>query len=196
MADEGAGRALLTFDYDADGDLDLFVVNNSGSPVLYRNEADDQNGWLRVKLQGTDSNRDGIGATVLVWTDGTGQPQIREIDAGSHFLGQSDRTAHFGLGSSTAPVARVVVYWPATQRTNEFVDVARNSTIVAVEPAAAPDPDPDPDDPGTDPDPVTTSSVEEKEPDKHTILKCGLLGIEPLVILPFLARRKRRQRRH
>jgi hypothetical protein len=195
MTDEGSGRGLLTFDYDADGDLDLFVVNNAGSPVLYRNEIANQNGWLRVKTQGTDSNRDGIGATVLVWTEASGQPQIREIEAGSHFLGQSDRTAHFGLGPGTAPVARVVVYWPATQRVNEFVDVARNTTLVAVEPAAEPVPDPDPGDPGTDPDPVTTSAVQEDEPDKHTILKCGLLGIEPLVILPFLARRKHRQRR-
>ena len=42
-----------------------------------------------------------------------------------------------------------------------------------------------------DPDPAAA----EKEEDKHTILKCGLLGIEPLVILPFLARRKRRRQR-
>ncbi len=195
MTDEGSGRGLLTFDYDADGDLDLFVVNNAGSPVLYRNEIGGLNGWLRVKTQGTDSNRDGIGAMVLLWTDAAAQPQIREISAGSHFLGQSERTAHFGLGPGSDPVDRVVVYWPATQRVNEFTDVARNSTLVAVEPAAPPPPDSDPGDPTPDPDPVTSGTVEDEEPDKHTILKCGLLGIEPLVILPFLARRKRRRQR-
>jgi hypothetical protein len=186
MVDEGAGRGLLTFDYDADGDLDLFVVNNAGSPVLYRNDTGSQNRWLRVKTQGTDSNRDGIGAVVLLWTDLGAPPQVREIEAGSHFLGQSERTAHFGLGGGTDPVDRVLVYWPATQRTNEFLDVARNTTLVAVEPSASDSPE-DPEEPSPAPDP------EEKDGGSGSGLRCGLLGIEPLLILPFLARRKRRR---
>jgi hypothetical protein len=186
MVDEGAGRGLLTFDYDADGDLDLFVVNNAGSPVLYRNDTGSQNRWLRVKTQGTDSNRDGIGAVVLLWTDLGAPPQVREIEAGSHFLGQSERTAHFGLGGGTDPVDRVLVYWPATQRTNEFLDVARNTTLVAVEPSASDSPE-DPEEPPPAPDP------EEKDGGSGSGLRCGLLGIEPLLILPFLARRKRRR---
>jgi hypothetical protein len=117
---------------------------------------------------------------VLLWTNAAAQPQVREIGAGSHFLGQSDRTAHFGLGPGTGPVDRVLVYWPATQCTNEFADVARNTTLVAIEP--------EPNEKGVCPPPPD-------EDQGGGGGKCGLLGIEPLVILPFLARRKRRRQR-
>ncbi len=175
MTYDGAGRGLLTFDYDNDGDLDLFVVNNSDHSVLYRNENGNENDWLRVETRGTDSNRDGIGAVVTLWTEQGAAPQVREIDAGSHFLGQSDTTAHFGLGQGSAPVYWVEVYWPATQRKNEFFGPQRNSTLLAVEPAAEAPPEPAEDSGGGG--------------------ACGLLGVEPLLLLAWLARRQHRKRR-
>jgi hypothetical protein len=138
MADDGPGRGLLTFDYDRDGDLDLFVVNNAGNPVLYRNDSGNQNSWLRVDTVGTDSNRDGIGAIVSVWTVNAGDPQVREIHSGSQFLGQSEAIAHFGLGAGSADIDRVTVYWPATGRTNDLSAITRNQTLVIVEPIAIP----------------------------------------------------------
>ena len=132
-----SGKGLLTFDYDGDGDLDVFVVNNSGHPVLYRNDGGNSRNWLRVKLRGRDSNRNGIGARIWVTTIAAGPSQLREIDGGSHYLGQSELTAHFGLGSGSAPVAEVRVEWPQTGRTQRFENVARNTTLLVTEPPAA-----------------------------------------------------------
>ena len=100
ITDTQPGKGLLVFDYDNDGDLDVFVVNNPGVPVLYRNDADATHGWLRVKLVGSASNRDGIGARVIVAPDRFDplRAYLREIDGGSNYLGQSERVAHFGLG--------------------------------------------------------------------------------------------------
>ena len=122
---------MLTFDYDSDGDLDLFLVNNAGSSVLYRNDTPATNGWLRVRTLGVDSNLSGLGAVIRVWTTPSGSPQVREIEAGSHYLGQSESIAHFGLGPGSDPVFRVEVSWPATGRSQEFTDVSRNTELLA-----------------------------------------------------------------
>ena len=132
LTDEGLGKGLLTFDYDRDGDLDLFVINNAGHPVLYRNDGGNENSWLRVKTVGELSNRDGIGAVVTVEALAGGAKQVREITPGNHFLSQSELTAHFGLGRQSDPVSRVVVQWPSGID-QIFEDVPVNSELVAVE---------------------------------------------------------------
>lgn len=135
VTDTQAGKGLLVFDYDQDGDLDVFVVNNPGVPVLYRNDADRTHGFLRVKLVGTRSNRDGIGARVIVAPDRFDpmRAYVREIDGGNNYLGQSEFVAHFGLGPLTGPVHRVAVVWPSGA-TQEFFDVEPNTVFVVTEP--------------------------------------------------------------
>ncbi len=133
LTDRGSGKGLLTFDYDRDGDLDLFVVNNAGHPVLYRNDGGNENGWLRVETVGTASNRQGLGARVRVLT-ADGRMQLREVNAGSHFLGQSETAAHFGLGPVDRPVLLVQVEWPRTGRRVSYAQVPRNSTLLAIDP--------------------------------------------------------------
>ena len=115
VTDTRSGKGLLTFDYDKDGDLDIFVVNNFEHPVLYRNDGGNGNDWLRIKAIGTHSNRDGLGAfvTVMPDTDQPGEIMVREINAGSHYLGQSEFIAHFGLGPAAEPVDLVTVRWPS-----------------------------------------------------------------------------------
>ncbi len=135
LTDQGDGKGLLTFDYDQDGDLDLFVVNNAGAPVLYRNDGGNDNDWIRVRVRGRNSNRDGFGARVEVRVTPTSPPQVREIGASTHFLGQSERVAHFGLGPGPGgPVHEVKVFWPKGYRSNILRDVARNQTLLVVEP--------------------------------------------------------------
>ena len=117
--DSGSGKGLVTFDYDDDGDLDLFVVNNASEPRLYRNDAPRRNRWLRLRVEGVETNRDSIGARVTVWPRRDSAPQVREVGVASHFLGQSEPVLHFGLGPGHRRVHRVRVEFPASGRTIE-----------------------------------------------------------------------------
>jgi hypothetical protein len=132
LTDTGAGKGLLVVDYDDDGDLDLFVVNNAGQPRLYRNDGGNANAWLRVRAVGVAANRDGIGVRVRVQRTPDGDEQLREIGSASHFIGQSERIAHFGLGPGLASVHSVVVEWPGGP-THSFSDVPANQTLVVYE---------------------------------------------------------------
>ncbi|MEO2049074.1 MAG: CRTAC1 family protein [Pirellulales bacterium] len=113
LLDDGAGKGLLTLDYDLDGDLDLFVVNNAGSPKLFRNETNSQGAFLTLEAEGVVSNRDGIGAFVTLIADQGGPSQTRYIAGGSNYLSQSDLTVHFGLGIRTVPIHQIVIEWPS-----------------------------------------------------------------------------------
>jgi hypothetical protein len=133
--DRDDGKGLLVLDYDEDGDLDVLVVTHAGAPHLFRNEGGNDNGWLRVKVAGADSNRDGVGARVTVRRTATASPMLREVVSGSGFLGQSERIQHFGLGPGDEPVAEVRVRFPKSKREVVLEDVSVNQTIVVTEPA-------------------------------------------------------------
>jgi hypothetical protein len=109
---EKVSRALVTGDIDNDGDLDVLVSNNGQPPDLLRNDAAHGRNALLVKLRGRQSNRDGIGAVVTA-TVGA-RRLIREVRAGSSYLGQSDVRMHFGLGSAST-VDRLEIRWPTGQ---------------------------------------------------------------------------------
>jgi hypothetical protein len=105
-------RGLAYGDFDRDGDLDLLLTTNQGPAYLYRNDVTTGNRSLRFRLQGTKSNRDGIGAMVRVTTpDGT---QSRMVKTGSSYLSQSELTVTFGLARRDK-VERAVIEWPSGQ---------------------------------------------------------------------------------
>jgi hypothetical protein len=120
----GVGDSVTTADFDGDGRLDLLVAggasmgrslgfpSESGSYRLYRNALANGNHWLQVDLQGTKSNRDGIGARVEVTAGGV--TQVRIQDGGIHHRGQNHSRLHFGLGRN-ASAERIAVRWPSGQ---------------------------------------------------------------------------------
>ena len=126
LDDQGDGKGLLVLDLENDGDLDILVLNNGARPLLFRNESAATGNWLRVSTEGVQSNRGGDGARVTVRAAGM-PPQVRQVGAASHFLGQSDPRLHFGLGSAARAV--VEVYWPASGVRSRYEDVPANSWI-------------------------------------------------------------------
>jgi len=110
VGDRGYGFGVAFADFDNDGDLDIFLANQSPEKpnVMYRNNGNGNN-WLRIKLIGVQSNRLGIGAKVIVFTE-THQ-MFRAVNSGTGFCQQSAEV-DFGLGANMK-AERVEVYWPS-----------------------------------------------------------------------------------
>jgi len=110
-----SSRAVLPTDLDGDGDLDLAITSLNQTPDLLRNDGAPGH-WLQVRLQGTASNRDGIGARVLV--EAGGRVLRREVTRTASFAGSVLPVAHFGLGR-VASVDRLEIRWPSGRLTVE-----------------------------------------------------------------------------
>lgn len=110
LDDTHQGRGVVAFDYDHDGDLDLFTANNQGPPTLWRNDGgDDLGNYLALDLEGRAPNREALGARVHVVANG--MTQMREVIAGSNFLSQNPLELHFGLGDAEV-VDEIRITWP------------------------------------------------------------------------------------
>jgi len=133
-------RGVAYADYDNDGDLDLVVTASNGPVRLLRNDNANQNDVLRVKLVGSKSNRDGIGARVTLVTS-TGVRMTRMVKSGSSYLSQSEFPLTFGLGKPGKPLpGRIEIVWPsggqqtvAGLKANTFVTIREGKGIVATE---------------------------------------------------------------
>jgi enediyne biosynthesis protein E4 len=123
------GRGLAYGDFDRDGDVDLLMTVNNGAAVLFRNDQAGGRRSLRLKLVGTKSNRDAIGASVRVTHGGTSQSRL--VKSGSSYLSQSELPLTFGVGTRDR-VDTVVINWPSG-RTEEFKNVATGKAYECVE---------------------------------------------------------------
>jgi len=110
-----SSRAIAPVDLEGDGDVDLLVTNLNDSPDLLRNDGAAGN-WLQVRLEGTSSNRDGIGARVTL-TAGE-RVQIREIRRNSLYAASTLPIAYFGLGDAAA-IDLLEVRWPSGRTSTE-----------------------------------------------------------------------------
>ena len=103
-----SSRGMAFGDFDNDGDIDMLVVNLGEPPSLFRNDVSGKNHWIKIRLEGTVSNRSAIGARIEILA-GTAK-QMKEVQSQSSFLSCNDFRLHFGLGS--ALTADVSVRWP------------------------------------------------------------------------------------
>jgi hypothetical protein len=123
-------RAGVQFDYNLDGAQDL-AVTGLHSPKIYRNNlAGPTQNWLRIKLQGTKTNRDGFGAVVTVKTAGRSQT-LQQGTIGGGFIGYHNLPLHFGLADAKQ-VLEVKVRWP-TGKIQILRDVAANQLLTVLE---------------------------------------------------------------
>jgi len=134
LTDTGRGTGLLTFDYDRDGDLDLFIVHNDGEPILYRNDGGNNADFLQVELRGVESNRFGVGAwlELIPDLDRPDEKLVREITTGPQYLAQSEMIAHFGLGDTHGPIDLLRIEWPSGH-VQELTDLTPNQRLTVVE---------------------------------------------------------------
>ena len=126
------GRGAAYADINNDGRLDLLLSTNGGPVYLFRNEAQGsaaQNRSLRIKLIGTKSNRDGIGAIVKLTSGGETQTQM--MRSGSSYLSASELILTFGLGQRGKADA-IEIRWPSGQ-VDKSSNVAAGATITVTE---------------------------------------------------------------
>ena len=133
------GRGAAYADFDNDGDLDLLLTSNNGSPRLLRNDNGNQNNVLRVKTIGTRSNRDGIGAKVTIKSN-KGARLFQMVKTGSSYLSQSEMPLTFGLGKQEGAV-NIEIAWPSGRKDsieevkpNQMVTVKEGKGIVSSSP--------------------------------------------------------------
>jgi hypothetical protein len=142
-----AGRGLATADFDNDGDIDLLFSPNNRAATLLRNDGGAAAGnWITMRLEGSRSNRDAIGARVIVTAGG--RRQVEEVRSGSSYVSQNDMRLHFGLGSA-GRVDAIEIRWPTRPPrierigplpAGQFLTIKEGKGIVKRSPPAAPAP--------------------------------------------------------
>ncbi len=132
LEDVGRAHGSVVFDFDRDGCQDVLVLNLETPTALYRNRCNSGNHWLGLDLEGTRSNRDGIGARVRVHALGRTQwRQLTGCVGGAHSCGP--KQLHFGLGPAPT-VESVEIHWPSGV-VQTLSNLAPNRVHAILEPA-------------------------------------------------------------
>jgi hypothetical protein len=130
-AEPRSSRGAAFGDFDNDGDIDVLIMNMNEPPSLLRNDYAGGNAWLTLKLEGRQSNRAAIGATVIVTSNG--RRQARAVVSQASYYSHDDLRVHFGLGSATK-ADRVEVRWPSGS-VQTLADIAGRQAITITEPS-------------------------------------------------------------
>ncbi|HVN82583.1 MAG TPA: CRTAC1 family protein [Terriglobia bacterium] len=107
----GGNRGVAVADFDNDGDLEVAVNRLNDTPLLFKKKGGDPNHWLILNLQGTRSNRDGIGAKIKL-TLPSGRKLYDHVTTANGIYSASDKRVHFGLGKETK-ASLIEIEWPS-----------------------------------------------------------------------------------
>ncbi|MEO1526126.1 MAG: CRTAC1 family protein [Planctomycetota bacterium] len=123
------GRSMAKTDFDNDGDTDLLINHLDQPTALLRNETETDGDWLRIDLVGTASERDAIGAKVVIKTGS--QSQSAWVTAGDGYLCNDQATLEFGLGKD-AVLETLEIHWPSGAK-QTFAKPSVNRSYLAIE---------------------------------------------------------------
>jgi hypothetical protein len=123
------GRGAAFADYDNDGYMDVFIVNQEGRPMLLRNDGGNKKNWIEVSVKCTKSNRTGFGTKVEI--EAGGQVQSQEIGGQTSYLSQNFQRAHFGLDTEKVVTHLKVTFLSGIVR--EMGQVPANQILTVVE---------------------------------------------------------------
>ena len=130
LIERRASRGAAFGDFDEDGDLDVIVNDLDGPPMLLRNDGGSKAGhWISLKLTGTKSNRNAVGARVQLKAGGL--TQIDEVHSGDSYLSHSDWRLHFGLGNATT-VDEITITWPSGG-VEKLTKLSANGVVTVIE---------------------------------------------------------------
>ncbi len=167
-------------DLDGDGDLDLIYTNYQKGVTVLRNDSPAGH-RLIVALQGTRSNRFGIGATVRIETDAG--PQIRQLLLARGYMSSSEPIVHFGLGEQTM-IRQLTVTWPSGH-VQIFKDLAADQRLTITEPDSPPPP--------LQPTPAPHSQFTEVSQSTGLSFNVREIPLDELVQQPLLPSRQNRR---
>ena len=120
------GRGIGVGDFDNDGRLDFYQTNLDQPSLFYRNVSTGTGHWIELKLIGTTSNRDAIGARVTLRTGA--RSMIREVNGANGYAGESTQRLHFGLGAEVT-ISSLQIRWPSGLVERVTVPIDRVSTV-------------------------------------------------------------------
>jgi hypothetical protein len=128
-------RGAAFADFDRDGRMDVVITRIGERPLIYRNQSPSDRHWLILRLTGTKSNRDGLGARTRVIT--AAGEQVNQATTAVGYASSSQPVVHFGLGSE-AVVKRIEIRWPSgtiqtlnNVQTDRYLDVRESSEAVS-----------------------------------------------------------------
>ena len=136
------GRGLACADIDNDGDMDFLIGNVNKQATsdttqlvqLFRNDSPLGNNWLKIRLEGSTNNRDGLGSQILLKADGTWSLQEANGGYGTH-ASQHSSIVHFGLGKA-AKIDSLIITWIGGNRqvitglpVNQFISIKEESLV-------------------------------------------------------------------